>query len=481
MPAPSGNDPRKTEAHSGRRNRRTGFLRWLPVWLALGIALALACLLNSPLTAGFRPLDRYLAFGIPLAVAAGALAVGRPAPGKRCPVGQGMLLVCVVVTVWVACRREGRFHHQRQRILSARPGLVSALGRHVVAGFTASEEITALARRGAVGGVYLTRRNVSGKTAGQIAAGIRALQAVRSEHGLPPLLVCADHEGGMVSRLSPPLTRLRPLGDLLSDPTPNADLRQAVARYAQTHARELASVGVNVNLGPVVDLRPTFTPQTGQDRTRLPQRAISSDPERVLAVALPYCKVLRGGGVIPTLKHFPGLGRVRQDTHLQLGELAVSPAVLAGRDWRPFEAILARTDAFLMMGHVRIESLDREQPASLSKAIVQGIVRGKWRHDGILITDDLNMAPAFSGSGGIGAAAVRALNAGVDLLLVSYDSRQYYAVMAALLDADAEGALDRRMLGASGRRLARVAAGLRMPANEKSAMVATKPSTATRP
>jgi beta-N-acetylhexosaminidase len=108
-----------------------------------------------------------------------------------------------------------------------------------------------------------------------------------------------------------------------------------------------------------------------------------------------------------------------------------------------------------MLGHVRLTALDRERPVSSSQPVVTGLLRGAWKHDGILVTDDFCMAAAYDGRGGMAAASVGALNAGVDLILISYDPDQFYPVMHALLTAYAAGRLRQDVLQESDRRLAR--------------------------
>jgi beta-N-acetylhexosaminidase len=111
-----------------------------------------------------------------------------------------------------------------------------------------------------------------------------------------------------------------------------------------------------------------------------------------------------------------------------------------------------QTGAAIMLSHVVAETLDADHPASQSKAVIDGLLRGAWGFEGLAITDDLNMSAVYYHAlcGGL----VASLNAGVDLLLVSYDGRQYYRMMACLLSAHSNGTLDHAMLEASARRLA---------------------------
>jgi len=154
-----------------------------------------------------------------------------------------------------------------------------------------------------------------------------------------------------------------------------------------------------------------------------------------------------------TLKHFPGLGGVFEDTHLEAGHLRASLDELAGSDWIPFRALMA-SGAFTMLSHARLAALDAEHPVSFSPAVVSGLIRETWRHDGVLITDDFSMGAAYASTAGIGAASVAALDAGVDLLLIAYDPAQYFTMMDGVLAAEREGRLRETALGRSEGRLA---------------------------
>jgi beta-N-acetylhexosaminidase len=160
--------------------------------------------------------------------------------------------------------------------------------------------------------------------------------------------------------------------------------------------------------------------------------------------------------VIPTVKHFPGLGRVREDTHHFQAELDVSLQELQRQDWLPFREVITHSHAFMMLGHVSLPEVDPENPASYSHKVVQGIIRNQWNHEGVLITDDFTMGSIYRDKHGIGNAAVSALNAGVDLVLVSYDGEKYYETMYAVIRADNNQQLDNVLLQKSKKRLERV-------------------------
>lgn len=343
-----------------------------------------------------------------------------------------------------------RFEWRKHDVLHTEPSAAQRLGRHFVVGYSSFAEVAVLAEKGLIAGVYVSRRNLRGKRADALKAEISALQALRHAANLAPLIVAADQEGGIVSHLAPVLTELPSLATLADLP---ADLRDRMAEeYGRIHGRELAALGVNLNFAPVLDLRPRVKLTRLDFHTLIGRRAISGNPAKVADVALPYIRGLEALGVGATVKHFPGLGRVRGDTHHFSADLETPIEELETSDWRPFKQALAGSHAALMVGHVRLTAADPDRAASHSKKVIDGIIRKQWNYDGIIITDDLVMGAIYQND--LCTAAVEALNAGVDLLLVAYDGAQFYRVFACALAGQA--GLDPAMLGASDIRLSRL-------------------------
>ncbi|WP_198920719.1 glycoside hydrolase family 3 protein, partial [Anaplasma marginale] len=169
-------------------------------------------------------------------------------------------------------------------------------------------------------------------------------------------------------------------------------------------------------LAPVVDLNKGII--NPEDKySRIFDRAISSDKEVVTKVALWYCDSLAKLNVRCTLKHFPGLGRVKTDTHLAEAKLDTSITELSMDDWLPFRTIMNISDAFVMLSHVKLTALDEQNPVSFSNKVVKNLIRNTWNYRGVLITDDFCMQAVFGSKDGIKIATVKAINAGVDLIL----------------------------------------------------------------
>ena len=148
--------------------------------------------------------------------------------------------------------------------------------------------------------------------------------------------------------------------------------------FGRIHGQELSALGVNLNLAPVLDLRPESKRNRFDFNTLIGYRAISDDPATVADVAKSYVHGLEASGVGAAVKHFPGLGRVRADTHHFSAGLDTPLAELEASDWRPFRDVLDGSRAQLMIGHVTLSAVDPDHAASHSRLVVDGIVRRKW-------------------------------------------------------------------------------------------------------
>jgi beta-N-acetylhexosaminidase len=340
----------------------------------------------------------------------------------------------------------------RDQILATDPAVLERLGRHLVIGYHSPATVKALVEKKAIAGIFITDHNVRRRTVADVRTEIDALQAIRARQNLPPLIIAADQEGGAVSRLTPPLARQPSLARVITAVKPGEDVKAAVVAYARKQAGELQRIGVNLNFSPVVDLR--MDPKRRSDgETQLRYRALSADPRVVSAAAGWYCETLAEADIYCTIKHFPGLGRVTLDTHRHAGDIKAPLIELKGADWVPFRDLMGKPHVVTMLAHVRLRELDAKTPASFSTPVIDGLIRTDWKHEGLLITDDFSMGAVTRSKEGIGGAAVAALNAGADLILVSFSDRHLNTVMSALIEADKKGVLDPQIRSASIQRM----------------------------
>jgi beta-N-acetylhexosaminidase len=220
--------------------------------------------------------------------------------------------------------------------------------------------------------------------------------------------VLIDQEGGRVQRLRPPHWRAMPpaqvYGDLYRDDP--AAAKAAAFAGARLIAAELHAVDISVNCTPLLDV-----PAPGAHDI-IGDRAFSSNPDIVIELGRAVVEGTLAGGVLPVIKHVPGHGRARADSHLSLPTIEASAAELCASDFRPFTAL--RDVPLAMTAHILIPAFDRERPASVSPVIMAEVIRELIGFKGLVMSDDIGMA-ALDGAMAARAAAV--LAAGCDLAL----------------------------------------------------------------
>ncbi len=314
-----------------------------------------------------------------------------------------------------------------------------------IAGPALAAEEAALFRRHRPAGAILFRRNV--ESPAQLAALTAAL---REELGAEaPILV--DQEGGRVARLRPPhWPEFPPAALFEAGPDPAAEANAALLGMG------CAAAGLDVVCAPVLDLRLPGAHGVIGDR------AFSADPAEVARLGVAWIRGLQSAGCIPVIKHIPGHGRALVDSHDALPRVAATAAALAA-DIAPFRAA-AGLGAWAMTAHILYAVWDAVRPATLSPAVIEGVIRGEVGFDGVLVSDDLAMGAMAGLSNDLAGAAI---GAGCDLVL---HCTGVLAEGAALLEAcpPLSDAARRRMAGA---RAARDAA--RRPL-DPAALVATR-------
>ena len=224
----------------------------------------------------------------------------------------------------------------------------------------------------------------------------------------PDPLILIDQEGGRVARLGPPLWRktlaAREFG-LIFEADPSLALK-AVRLNSQIQALELLDLGINTNCSPVADLAWPNTHEVIGDR------AFANDPKIVSALAYEVCQGYLSKGILPIVKHIPGHGRAMADSHIELPEINTSSSELQKLDFEPFRRLRHMPAA--MTAHIVYSAFDKKAPGTLSKILINEVIRGDIGFDGLLFSDDIGMRAL---TGGFAERANAALNAGCDVVL----------------------------------------------------------------
>lgn len=280
------------------------------------------------------------------------------------------------------------------------------------AGRTLSPSVRAWLSADALAGVILFKRNLG--TLDEVAALGREVAAAS-----PQALVAIDQEGGRVARLGPPVVKLPPARRFGEIDDPALTERAGALLGAQ-----LRALGIHVDFAPVLDV------DTNPANPIIGDRAFGRTPEAVIRHAGAFARGLASAGVIACGKHFPGHGDTDLDSHLALPRVPHDRARLTQVELAPFRALAAELPT-LMTAHVVFDAIDRTLPATLCRDVIEGVLRRELGYRGVIVSDDLEMR-AVRDHWGVADAAVRAIDAGCDLLLVCEHEENVLAAKTAL-------------------------------------------------
>ena len=265
----------------------------------------------------------------------------------------------------------------------------------------------------------------SGADLTELETQISSIQSAAEERGYPAM-ISVDQEGGLVTRVGEPLTEW---------PTPMAfgaahENLEGTGLTWQGHrfmGEELAELGFTASFAPNGDVT------VGAADPTMGSRAFSSDPEVVAELSLTGIRGLAEGGLMGSVKHFPGHGSVTDDSHYTLPTQDASLEELREQDWVPFAESIEAGVPMIMMGHIDVPALDEGVPSSLSSAAYDEL--REMGHDGVVVTDALNMGAIADGYGP-DQAPVMALESGADLLLMPADVRGAHEAIVSAVESE---------------------------------------------
>ena len=288
-----------------------------------------------------------------------------------------------------------------------------------------------------MGGVILFDRNMESPE--QVKQLTSDLQAQSNEK--VPLFIGIDEEGGDVVRMAEKLTPAPSQKEIGA----TGDIEQAKTWAIKT-AKSLKDMGINVNFAPVADVG-------SNDK-----RSYSTDANTVIDFVRAATKGYQQENIIYSLKHFPGIGKGKVDSHIDSSSIDVAKEVLMTEDILPFKTIIDESDPndyFILVSHLKYLALDEEYPASLSSKIMTDLLRNELGYKGIIITDDMEMG-AVANHNDFRSIGVNAVKAGADIVLVCHEYEHQQEVYLGLLDAVNNGEISQERIDESIKRIIKV-------------------------
>jgi beta-N-acetylhexosaminidase len=285
-------------------------------------------------------------------------------------------------------------------------------------------------------GVILFSRNIEDPV--QTAELNRGVQNYAVKHRPQGFFIGVDQEGGRVRRLQAPFEVFPPALQLASSDAPEDGVR----KFARVTAHEIRLSGFNVDFTPVLDV---LDRAEDLSSSVIGDRSYGSDPDIVSRLGRIVIETMRSGGIIPCGKHYPGHGGTLRDSHVELPVDERSGDEIGRRDLVPFRDAVNMSVEMLMTAHILYPALDPVLPATLSPSIVDRMLRGIFRYRGVVVTDDLDMA-AVAAHYPVEECAWKAINAGVDILLVCNSPEKALSARLALVQAVKDGAISRKRI-----------------------------------
>lgn len=265
------------------------------------------------------------------------------------------------------------------------------------------QEITQLIQENKIGGVVLYKKNYH--TYGEMLQFINQIKKINRKNALP-ILISIDQEGGRVNRMPPEILNLKSATQIAN--TKDLECAKESGKIIGTM---LKKTGISMNYAPVLDIR------RFKEKHAIGDRCYGENKEEVSKYGIEVMKEMQKQGVISVIKHFPGHGLTKKDSHFRIPKIKEKIEVLEKEDIVPFERAIKEGADAIMVGHLILKDVDKRYPASLSKKVIQTYLIEKYQYDGLIMTDDLKMM-AIQLHYNMKKAVLKAIEAGNDIVMI---------------------------------------------------------------
>ncbi|MDP4094309.1 MAG: beta-N-acetylhexosaminidase [Bacillota bacterium] len=315
--------------------------------------------------------------------------------------------------------------------------LEEKIGQMVMVGFdgsTADQNVKRLIADDHVGGIIFFKDNFTDPN--QMLSLVNQLKELNSTNK-EPLFLSVDQEGGRVNRMPDSISSIPASGTIGKYNNKNFSFN-----IGSLLAQEVKMFGLNMNFAPVLDIN------SNPKNPVIGDRAFGSTPSVVRNLGIQTMKGIQSQNIISVVKHFPGHGDTSTDSHIGLPIVNNDLNRLESFELLPFEDAVKNGVDAVMVAHILLPKIDSDNPASLSKNIITGILRDKMKFNGVVFTDDMTMG-AIADNYGMGEAAVKSINAGSDIVLVCHEYDKENQVIQSIKAATASGEISEQRINQS--------------------------------
>lgn len=312
------------------------------------------------------------------------------------------------------------------------------VGQLVISGFqgeTVSEELKELIEKYHIGGIILFRSNI--KDSNQLVEFTNSIKEINIINGGVPMFVSVDQEGGRVSRLPKEIDKFPSAANI-----GKLDDEKLSYKIGNLLGETIKSFGFNLDFAPVLDIA------SNPENKVIGDRAFGDNPDIVCRMGLQFMSGLKDSNVISVVKHFPGHGDTKADSHYELPYLNHDRKRLDTIEFVPFKKAVEYGVDGIMVSHIVLKNIDDKNPATMSKTVATDILRKEFNYNGVIFTDDINMG-AIAKNYLLRDAVIKSINAGVDVIVSSKGCEETRLIIEIIKEALKEGSISEERIDES--------------------------------
>lgn len=321
--------------------------------------------------------------------------------------------------------------------------LEEKIGQMLIMGLEDKEQkgIDNIIKKLKIGGIIIYKKNYNNYE--QMLGLINNIKEMNAENKIP-ITISVDQEGGRVNRMPPEILNLKSATKFA-----NSKDVELVKETGNIIGKMLSKTGISMDYAPILDIR------RFEEKHAIGDRCYGENKEDVEKYAIEVMKQLQQNNVISVVKHFPGHGLTKKDSHFRIPKIKEKIELLEKEDMKPFEAAIKNGADAIMVGHLIIKDVDKKYPASLSKKVIQKYLIEKYNYNGLIITDDMKMM-AIRLHYNMKKAVKRAILAGNDIVMMGLSYKKVDKIIKYIISQIKKGKISEERINKSVEKILRI-------------------------